>query len=816
MNVRLSLLYAVVLSVLPACTDASRLESDLDRLSGKLDALESLVQEANRNAIALHRFTKENLLIVGMEKLDYGYELALNDGTTVTVIYGKEAPAVIPILSIEADGVWTMSLDGGRTFSPIQGAANAGQGAGSTPLIRTDADKYWQISLDGGRTWQRIKNADGKDISASDGSSLTGKTSVFADVRYDSAKGDLTFTLSGGREIHVPVLETFFLQVMGFKDGALIHLGETMVYEITASDVDDAMIRTPEGWAMTLTDKSLTVTGPASGKAGRYETSIVLVSSKGYLKKISLAFTLNPVELNATGCKPWDNFAAGNDANLLPDFSFAGYDHGLSAPPDAWSLGYQIFNIKDYGAIPNDGKSDREAFLKAYQAAIGGGTVEQNPSAKAILYIPEGEYILHTAADDADGKSSPLTLRAGDFILKGAGRDKTTLLMQDPNLPASAALYSSPVMIDLKHYSGLKELTSVTENASKGSFQVVVASTGGLSEGEWICLTLKNNDPGLIAEELSPYSVEPGMKDLLNEGVKVFEYHQIASISGNTLTFEEPLLHAVASKWKWKICKYPHYERVGVEDITFKGNAKPDFKHHGSWQDDGAYKLVNMTRIVNGWMRRVRFTSVSEASSLTNCANLSVYDVLIDGNRGHSSIRSQASTRVFIGKVIDRSSGIDADTGVWTEGAGQYHATGVSKPSIGTVLWRNQWGTDACFEAHATQPRATLIDCCTGGWIQYRQGGDETQVPNHLSDLILWNFESVSAFWGNWGWWSSGKWWKFLPPVIVGFHGQGCAFDPSQVKLNADYGTTVDPESLYEAQLRHRTGVVPAWLQSIK
>ena len=47
---------------------------------------------------------------------------------------------------------------------------------------------------------------------------------------------------------------------------------------------------------------------------------------------------------------------------------------------------------------------------------------------------------------------------------------------------------------------------------------------------------------------------------------------------------------------------------------------------------------------------------------------------------------------------------------------GQYHAVGVSKESLGAVLWRNTWGSDGCFEAHATQPRATLIDCSKGSF----------------------------------------------------------------------------------------------------
>ena len=84
---------------------------------------------------------------------------------------------------------------------------------------------------------------------------------------------------------------------------------------------------------------------------------------------------------------------------------------------------------------------------------------------------------------------------------------------------------------------------------------------------------------------------------------------------------------------------------------TFKGHAKEKFIHHGSDIDDGGFKLIVFVRLTNSWMRRVNFESGSEAMSITTSANCSAYDITIGGNRGHASIRSQASSRIFIGKV---------------------------------------------------------------------------------------------------------------------------------------------------------------------
>lgn len=144
--------------------------------------------------------------------------------------------------------------------------------------------------------------------------------------------------------------------------------------------------------------------------------------------------------------------------------------------------------------------------------------------------------------------------------------------------------------------------------------------------------------------------------------------------------------------------------------------------------------------------------------------------------------------------------------------AGQWHAVGVSKHSLGTVIKNCIWGRDTNFESHATQPRATLIDGCSGGFIQFHQGGATDQLPNHLDDLTLWNFKATYVLPGEaveWKWWNEERDWKFLPPTIVGFHGADVQFVASQVKIDQDHGKAVTPWSLYEAQLQRRLGYLP-------
>lgn len=540
----------------------------------------------------------------------------------------------------------------------------------------------------------------------------------------------------------------------------------------------------------------------------------------------------------------WNKFVLGAEDNLLLDFSYAGYKHGEESAPDGKAWGFKEENIRDYMIEGSDYARDAlNKILEKYDLNKSSG----NSNAKVLIYFPEGDYILHNNSDNTkdpdkttgdkdklgNNTSHSIDIFGGNVIIKGAGRDKTRLIMETPNLPNSNAMYSSPVMISIRRNAWLAgdgeigKVSDVTADAKKGTYSIEVANPEVFSVGEYVCLYLHDKNPELVAKELLPYQWESTMTNIAETGVQVEDYHMITAKDGKKITFKEPIMHEVEAKYDWTLKKYYYYENVGIEDLTFVGNAKVDFGHHDGWEDDGAYKPVNFMRLVNSWMRRVDFKDVSEAASIISSANVSVYDVNILGNRGHAAIRSQGSSRVFIGKVTDRTTGpLDDSPYTVTEGAGQYHACGVSKPSMGAVIWNVYWGDDACFEAHATQPRATLIDMCKGGFVQSRQGGDADQVPNHLNDLTIWNMYSTKTKLngngnlpanGEFDWWRDGwKYWKILPPIIVGFHGEPANFVDDQVKLDENNGVPVLPESLYEAQLQKRLGYVPTWLLELK
>ena len=693
------LLWCICCLVFPlqSCDDTDDLQARADLLNERVTAIETAIDQMNESVNGL-QYLLSGTTIVGVTAIEKGYKVELADGQSFNVVTGENVDGLLPLMKVSDEGYWMYSVDGSNYLrmtdkdgKPLRAYPANGEGeAIKSPQMRITADGYWQVSYDGGKTFDFLMDGTNKVSALSDVN--LGTSSIFNNIAYNKDKQEIAVTMKAdGKQYSFPVIDNFYLKVIGVENEQIFPLAETRKYLVKQSEVAAATIQAPEGWTVVLSETELSITSPDATDAEKQEKiNIIITSPKKFIRIVTVDTKLLTTKYAAGSSQVWADYLGNSGDNVLLDFSFAGYKHGEVAPPDVYTLGYKVYNIADYGATPNDGKSDRSAFIKLLEAmgAKRGADADairyQMNSAKAIIYFPEGEFILQGEGEN----NMPLRLTMNDLVLKGAGRDKTTIKMDVQNEPARAdEMWSAPVMLELKNNAGLSDLTEVTGDAAKGTFSVKVASTAGINAGDWVCLTLVNNDPELIAQELAPHTATNGMTNLNETGVQVYDYHQVKSASGSTLTFVEPLMHGVEAKWGWKIQKYPHYENIGVEDMTFEGKAKPDFAHHGSAADDGAYKPIDLVRLTNSWMRRVDFVSVSEASSITSCANVSVYDVNISGNRGHSAIRSQASSRVFIGKVVDESNGYEALNSSGAigstimNGAGQYHACGVSKQS---------------------------------------------------------------------------------------------------------------------------------------
>ncbi len=863
----ISIICITLLVALYSCDERDDLRSDIDNLKERVANLEASIEQMNSDISNYQQMVEGKILVVGYSKDEQdNYTIELSNGETVTIYSGKVDMNDMPLFSVNASGHWAYTINDMTTEllvndKPVSAIPEAGT-AGVTPKLKVDANGFWLVSIDNGSTWNKLGNnqiADGTQAVAN-------ASSLFSNVTIDEATGQITFTIrADNSQVKVPIYGKDFYLTIKYEGTATFGLGQKQEFVVEQANVETATIEN-QTWGVKLTENKLIVTAPKTNVQGKeYEEQIYIkiFSKEGYCRVVKLPVKLLTTKIDANSAIAWQHFKTGEN-NVLPDYSYAGYNHGESAPQGAFSLGYQVINVKERMTAKN--MTAREALISILQEkgmTKVNGTNKLNANAKIVIYFPAGDYVLHNDDDNTrdeskqkdavDSKnnnvSSGIEIYGGNFVIKGDGPDKTRLIMETPNLPTSISnLSSSPILLAIKHTNGPNnagnspKLASVTENAKRGDFTVKVSGTTGISSGQWVQLRLRSGDRELVKKEIgpialnenwaiakAPISINQSSDDLY--GVKITEFHQVKSAANGKITFYEPIMHDIDIKYNdtegWEIRTYKYLENVGIEDLSFVGNALDGYAHHGEghaeqakvgWQYDGAYKPLLLQRVVK-WVRNVHFESVSEALTFAESANSSAYDIRISGKRGHSAVRSQGSSRVFIGKVRDESAGND----VYGKSCqGQFHGCGVSKPSVGTVLWNVTWGNDACFESHATQPRATLIDNCSGGLVYYRAGGDENEVPNHLGDLTLWNLNvtGTDSHASNFAWWSdSDTWWKIFPPIVVGTHGMNVKFpskEQQQVTYEESTGMKVSPESLYEAQLRERLGYVPGWLNALK
>ena len=526
----------------------------------------------------------------------------------------------------------------------------------------------------------------------------------------------------------------------------------------------------------------------------------------------------------------WVNAQTNNTTPTLPTFSFAGYHNGeVGLPP---SFSQQIYDVTQspFNAVANDNKSDKEAIKAAIKAA------EKNPNG-GIIFFPPGRFIVNDSEPilsgvPADNPAEVIRISKSNIVIKGSGSGAggTELYQKShtthPNMATKD--WSCPYLFQFWNGedSANSFITNVTANANRESYTIEVANTSNIAVGQWVELYVKNNNANFVAEELAPFSTsdfyQPNNLKIVNNGVEVREFHEIVSKTSTTITFKEPIHRAINASYNWQINNFKALEEVGIQDLKYTGGFIWKHIHHkapaethpnepvsgpNAFLGSSGWSGIQFNHVVNSWITNVEFSSMSQAAIITFSSNITALNNKYTGNPGHNFITTNSSSSCLLGRNDDLT------TGVW-------HGVGVNGKSIGNVLWRNNHpqNGNSGIEVHASQPRSTLIDACKGGMF-FHQGGSTGALPNHLKNMVLWNFEGVSyqstnvkTFRPN----SETKYAKFITPIISGLKGFTMSSDANQYQVNESPGKHVDEESLYEAQLKYRLGTLPGWITGIE
>lgn len=502
----------------------------------------------------------------------------------------------------------------------------------------------------------------------------------------------------------------------------------------------------------------------------------------------------------------WKAFQSATDrspAEILTDYSYAGYEHGEKAIPDVQG---PVFKVTDYGAIADDAISDEDAIRKAVAAAekAGGG----------VVLFPAGKFLVFadrfTAGSIRIGKSG--------VVIRGAGLGKGGTVIRAIHSGYRVGPYPVPkgtkdgegrddwakipyIFIFEQLELGKKEAgksAAVIGAVKRGSFAVPVKSTEGFKVGDWV--VLKAGTPKLDAELMCGLQPDPTWTRIIKDGASISELHQVKEIQGESLILKEPVLVNLGADFEAKVSPVNLIEQVGVEDMALQGGWRGAFVHHRSALDDEGWDGIQFKGVANGWVRRCSFLNVNTGVYLRDSVVCSILNNRFAGNKGHYDVAIRSNCTFNL-------------TGLTEETTAPQHGASTGNRSAGTVVWRWLMSKASTVDSHGNGPYATLIDRVDGGTMT-RSGGPAPSFPNHLRWMVFWNFfydsedEQPINFWN----YEKGKEAKFVKPLFVGLHGKPVTLKEDSVDANECPGAPVTPESLYEAQLELRLGKLPDWV----
>ncbi|NIQ99332.1 MAG: hypothetical protein GTN78_03915, partial [Gemmatimonadales bacterium] len=239
---------------------------------------------------------------------------------------------------------------------------------------------------------------------------------------------------------------------------------------------------------------------------------------------------------------------------------------------------------------------------------------------------------------------------------RGAGRDRTTLVfpetigqITDKEVPYSDGLLKIEANSRAERSA---QLTTVLGPAKRGDRTLTVASTAGISPGQWIRLYVYNPISGEAPEfidraafpirnkvpqsdptynSFGKYIYGNGRLAMNDErrgwfaGLDVLWLAKVESVGRNTLTLARPLRIDVRTEWKPEVWSCPPVlQEAGLEDFAMEF---PDIQYPGHWKEPGSM-AVSISG-VDCWARRLRIVD-ADICVVMNGAHCTASDIIME------------------------------------------------------------------------------------------------------------------------------------------------------------------------------------------
>jgi hypothetical protein len=502
--------------------------------------------------------------------------------------------------------------------------------------------------------------------------------------------------------------------------------------------------------------------------------------------------------------------------------------------------------VDEYGAIPNDNSNDNFGIQSAIDAAIlaGGG----------IVKFSAGTYRL--GKQDANAVVFPIQVRSSNVILQGAGSGGAGTILYQVDALQTYGDWSGAMMVQFvepsikgkEHNYGKYETNPATTDwwSTSGTWsesnQFMIENTPeflsvGVSDALRQTKTVQVQNPEkfhpdqlviitmmdslYLTEFIQPWDLNQISKDNFPPVRRARQILTVENVSGNTITFKERFRLNYQTKFGIVLAQYSCIANVAVQGFTFQSSTFNN-QYGNICPTAGALMFTN---VYNGWVKDCRFLNVHDAVALSQCKNVTVEDCEYANNLTgtkeytfngfHNSFKFLGTTNDCLMQRLKYSA--KANWGPCI----QAHASG--NVFLDVELWRTS-KDNGNVDTHAGTPFSNLYDRIKYGQMGATGGGAGLINSGPFNTWWNWSAENLEAPTKD----EEFPVWKgyidYVPrhiqPIVVGYNSTNTtesvqfvtASDPSPVykpEVTVEsLGTSVNPSSLYLAQMNSRFGEV--------
>jgi len=200
-------------------------------------------------------------------------------------------------------------------------------------------------------------------------------------------------------------------------------------------------------------------------------------------------------------------------------------------------------------------------------STYGNGAVDATAGIQAAIdRCPAGQVVQLSAGSFLVNGAHPITINKG-IVLRGAGPSATKLRKVSPS--------ANPLILIGRRWLEEADSVNLAANAPKGATSVQVSSTAGFSVGQLVVLD-QTTDDSYVYWGTDPAAAPggPARGWFTRYDRPVGQMVEIASISGNTVSFTTPLHIAFDTAHTAQLTRYtiPYgAKHAGVEDLYVRG-----------------------------------------------------------------------------------------------------------------------------------------------------------------------------------------------------------------------------------------------------